>query len=58
MRMTPISELNEIIFELNENLKAVLVKEASKYLRKHASQKYYVLRQIHEHNFRFLGVIP
>ena len=36
--MTPISELDEIISELNENLKAIMV-EAPKYLKKHANQK-------------------
>ena len=43
-KMTPISELDEIIFEMNENLKAIMVTEAPKYLTKHASQKEYVLR--------------
>ena len=43
-KMTPISELDEIIFEMNENLKAIMVTEAPKYLKKHASQKEYVLR--------------
>ena len=42
-KMTPILELDEIIFALNGNLEAILVKEAPKYLRKHVSQKDYVL---------------
>ena len=54
-KMTPISELNKIIFELNEKLKEIMVKEAPKYLRKYASQKDYVLRQLLRHNFSFLG---
>ena len=32
-KITPISKLDEIIFELNENLKAIMVKKALKYLR-------------------------
>ena len=54
-KMTPILELDEIIFELNENLKAIMVTKAPKYLKKHASQKDYVLKQLLEHNFSFLG---
>ena len=46
--------MDEIIFELNENLEAIMVKKAPKYLRKHASQKDYVLRQLHRHNFRLV----
>ena len=37
-KMAPILELDEIIFELNENLKAIMVMEAPKYLKKHGSQ--------------------
>ena len=54
-KMTPISELDEIIFEMNENLKAIMVMEVPKYLKKHAGQKDYVLKQLNEHNFSFLG---
>ena len=36
-KMTPISELDEIIFELNENLKAIMVKKALESLEEHAS---------------------
>ena len=43
--MTPILELDEIIFELNENLK-IMMNKAPKYLKKHASQKEYVLKQL------------
>ena len=53
--MTPISELDEIIFELNENLKAIMVTKAPIYLKKHASQKDYLLKQLSEHNFNLLG---
>ena len=42
-------------FEINESLKAIIVKEAPKYLRQHASEKDYVLRQLLGHNFSFLG---
>ena len=52
--MTPILELDEFIFELNENLKEIMVTKAPKYLKKHESQKYYVLKQLLEHNFIFL----
>ena len=45
-KMTPISELDDIIFELNENLKAITVKEAPKYLREHVSLEEYVLTQL------------
>ena len=45
--MAPILELDELIFELNENLKAIRVKKAPKYLREYASKKDYVLRQLH-----------
>ena len=44
-KMTPILELDEIIFELNENLKAIMMKKTPKYLKNHASQKEYVLKQ-------------
>ena len=54
-KMTPILELDEIIFEMNENLKATMVTEAPKYLKKNASQKDYVFKQLPEHNFSFLG---
>ena len=53
--MAPILELDELIFELNENLKAIRVKKAPKYLREYASKKDYVLRQLHGQNFSFLG---
>ena len=53
-KMTPISKVDEILFELNENLKAILMMKALKYLRKHANQKENVLRQLHGHNFHFL----
>ena len=42
-------------FEINESLKAIIVKEAPKYLRQHASEKDYVLRHLLRHNFSFLG---
>ena len=54
-KMTPILELDEIIFELNENLKAIVMKKAPKYLKNHASQKEYVLKQLPKHNLSFLG---
>ena len=53
-KMTPILELDEIIFELNENLKVIMMKKAPKYLKKHASQNEYVLKQL-QHNLSFLG---
>ena len=53
--MAPISKLDEIIFELNENLKAIMVMEAPKYLKKHGRQKDYVLNYLLEHNFNLLG---
>ena len=54
-KMTPILELDEFIFELNENLKAIMVTKAPKYLNKNERQKDYVLKQLLEHNFSFLG---
>ena len=54
-KMTPISKLDEIIFELNENLKATKVKKAPNFLGKHASLKVYVLKKLFEHNYGFLG---
>ena len=53
-KMTPISKLDEIIFELNKNLKAITVKIAPKSLGEHASFEDYVLRQLLGHNFSFL----
>ena len=55
-KMTPISELYEIIFELNKNLKANMVKIAPKFIGKHASFHDYVLKQLPGHNFNFLGM--
>ena len=43
-KMTIISELDEIIYELNENLKEIMVTEASEYLMNHAIQKDYVVK--------------
>ena len=54
-KMTPISLGDEIIFELNENLRASMVKKAHESLRKYASLEDYVLKQLHEHNYCFLG---
>ena len=54
-KMTPIPELDEIIFEMNENLKAPMVTEAPKCLKKLAIQKDYMLKQLPKHNFIFLG---
>ena len=54
-KMTPISKLDEIIFELNKNLKAIMVKIAPKSLGEHASFEDYVLRQLLGYNFSFLG---
>ena len=54
-KMTPISELDETLFELNKNLKAIMVKIASKSLGEHARSQGYVLRQLLGHNFGFLG---
>ena len=45
-KMNPISKLDEIIFELNKNLKAMMVKIAPKSLREHASFLDYVLKQL------------
>ena len=53
--MTPTSELDEIIFELNKNLKAIMVKIAPKSLGEHVSFQDYVLRQLHRLNFGLLG---
>ena len=44
-KMTLISEMDEIIFELNENLKATLLKKSLKSLREHARLEDYVLKQ-------------
>ena len=54
-KITPISELDEIIFEFNKNLKAIMVKIAPNSLGEHASFQDYVLRQLHRHNFNLLG---
>ena len=54
-KTTPISEVDEILFELNENMKAIMVKKVSMFLRELASQKDYMFRQLHGYNFRFLG---
>ena len=43
-KMTLILQVDEILFELNENLKAIMVKKFPMFLRKHASQKDYVLK--------------
>ena len=53
--MTPILELDEIIFELNRNLKETMVNDAPKSLGEHASFQDYVLKQLPGHNFGFLG---
>ena len=54
-KMPFILEGDAFIFELNESLNTTIVKKAPKYLRKHASQKDYVLRRLLGHNFSFLG---
>ena len=43
-KMTPILELDEFIFELNESLNATLVKKALESLGEHASFQDYVLK--------------
>ena len=55
-KMTPISELDEIIFELNENLKAIMVKKALESQGEHAGFQDYVLKLLPGHNFSFLGM--
>ena len=46
--------MDEILFELNENLKAIMVNKFPMFLREHASQKDYMLKQLLGHNFSFL----
>ena len=53
--MSYISKVDEIIFELNEKLKATMVKKGPNSLREHASLEDYVLKQLHEHHHSFLG---
>ena len=53
--MAPISELDKIIFELNKNLKANMMKIAPKSLGEHASFQDYMLKQLHGYNFGLLG---
>ena len=53
--MTPISEFYEIIFELNENLKATKVKKTLNSLGNHSTLKVYVLNKLFEHKNCFLG---
>ena len=53
--MTLLSEFDEIIFELNENLKTIKMKKALNSLGKHASLRVYVLKKLFEHNYCFLG---
>ena len=52
--MSYISKVGEIIFELNEKLKATMVKKSPNSLREHASLKDYVPKQLHEHHHSFL----
>ena len=54
-KITPISEVDEYIFELNENLRATMVKKVPTFLRENASLEECVLKQLHEHKFHFLG---
>ena len=54
-KITPITEVDETILELIKIGKAAMMKKTLESLRKHASQKYYVLKQLHEHKFRILG---
>ena len=53
--MTPILEFYEIIFELNENLKATKVKKTLNSLGNHSTLKVYVLNKLFEHKYCFLG---
>ena len=48
-------KLDAIIFELNKNLKEIMVKIAPKFLGEHASFQKYVLKQLLGHNFSLLG---
>ena len=53
--LTPISEVDETILELIENERATKVKKAPNSLGKHASFRVYVLKNLFEHNYGFLG---
>ena len=53
-KMTPISKVDEYIFELNENLRPNMVNKVPTSLREHANSLYYVLKQLPRHNFLFL----
>ena len=50
------SEVDEFIFELNESLKATLVKKVLESLRVHSSFQDYVLKHLSGHNFSFFGM--
>ena len=52
--MIPISKVDKYIFELNENLRATMVKKVPMSLGEHESSLDYVPKQLLEHNFRFL----
>ena len=45
-KMTPILDVDKIIFELNENLKATMVKNTPTSPKEHASFEEYVLKQL------------
>ena len=52
-KMTPISEVDEILFDLNENLNSIMLKNVPTFLREHVNQKDYVLIKLLENNFNF-----
>ena len=53
--LTPILEMHETILELMENERATKVKKVPNSLEKHASLRVYVLKNLFEHNYGFLG---